>query len=108
MVALEVAMALRAAANAEVENQVRRARGRGHSWAEIAPLLGVDDDVAAFETIVKPRSFEDTPLRWTCESCQQGISDHGPYNGHPDDTERGHGEACARHYREVAAYESQF
>jgi hypothetical protein len=46
-------------------------------------------------------------VSWTCASCGEWITDSGPYNGHPDDDERGHAEDCARHLAEAAAYQAR-
>jgi len=90
----------------------RGLRSEGKSWADIAPLLGIELDpgdpgVSAFEFVAPGR--KDFPLdprtcSWSCDTCGKYISDSGPYNPHPSDQERGHTEDCTRHNKEITAY----
>lgn len=105
----------------EVEHHARglvieyaqKARGEGASWHALAPALGIEidpeyDDSAeqAFKTIAHAPSqpFDRVWTSWTCTSCDQRITDYGPYNGHPTDDENGHADDCRRHRAEIAAY----
>ncbi|SEP53368.1 hypothetical protein [Amycolatopsis saalfeldensis] len=90
------------------------ARGAGWSWGELASSVIVREEFPNW-TISGAKAFESvtgqTPglakmqtLTWRCGSCNQKITDHGPY-GHPSDCESGHADDCARHDQEAAAYE---
>lgn len=92
---------------------VRDARGAGLSWTALADPLGVpahtlDRAVAAFELVAgEPTDwFDPVTVWWRCGSCAAVVTDHGPYNGHPTDTETGHASDCARHQTEITAYEA--
>jgi hypothetical protein len=97
-----------------VHDYARKARGEGVSWRDLVEPLGVyvepdsyeDPAVAAFEMIAPTPSqrFDARSVYWRCASCGEGVTDKGPYNGHPDDDETGHAETCERHRAEVAAY----
>ncbi|MCI2424046.1 hypothetical protein MOQ72_42280 [Saccharopolyspora sp. K220] len=110
-----IAAARRVAAEAHrlLNEYARKARGQGHSWRELAAALDVsgeyDPAAAAFELIAgEPlRTFDEQTTSWRCDSCGQYVTDRGPYTGHPVDCERGHAEDCARHQREITAYEAQ-
>lgn len=91
----------------------RKARGDGYAWRDLAEPLGVDGGgsdpaVAAFE-LVAPEPympFDRRSTYWTCMSCEQHVTDCGPYEGHPTDNETGHADGCARHHRESMEYEA--
>lgn len=97
------------------------ARAGGQSWADIGKALGLDDadgrhDVGerAYlqvcgvpdETDRWGRWGDEPRAYWPCRSCGQTITDHGPWDPHPDDVERGHAPGCARHAADVAAYQA--
>ncbi|MEG8177464.1 hypothetical protein GZH49_02815 [Nocardia terpenica] len=108
--AAEVAEQIGRIASGLVDDYVRKARGQGRTWAEIATVFEIDpaevDDPAieAFERIAPPERFSDNHTSWTCTSCQQRVTDRGPWNPHPADNESGHGEGCERHQREINAF----
>ncbi|WP_433756331.1 hypothetical protein [Nocardia sp. CA-135398] len=52
--------------------------------------------------------FTATPRSWTCTSCDERVTDRGPYEGHPADNETGHATDCPRHQREILAYRTRF
>lgn len=106
--AFKAARIVRDAAENAVRRYVAEMREGGRSWDEIGELLPIENgDVAAaeaFEQFADGDAF-DRRFFWRCLSCEQTISDRGPYNGHPVDCETGHAEDCARHAAEVEQYE---
>lgn len=110
---IRAARTVAAAARGLMYDYARRARGAGLSWRQLADPLGVlgDEDIdpaaAAFELIAGPPAyrFDQVTTAWRCASCDAYVTDTGPDNGHPADCERGHAAGCARHRREIRAYE---
>jgi hypothetical protein len=96
---------------------VKHARVEGIGWREIGEALGLAGDgertaydlaVAAYEHMTgEPDLFRERSFHYTCLACEQGISDRGPYESHPEDNERGHGEGCTRLAAAVAAWQAQ-
>ncbi|MFC9438972.1 hypothetical protein [Nocardia sp. NPDC057030] len=112
--AIEGAERLSRIAQGMVDDYARKARGQGRSWAEIADAFGIDRDevsepaVAAFERVAPPERWTETNAYWTCTSCEQRVTDRGPYDADPTGNETGHGQDCERHQREISAYVSRF
>jgi hypothetical protein len=53
------------------------------------------------------RGWRDYPtLRWTCATCGQRITDHGPVDPDPGDMERGHASDCERHRAALSAWDA--
>jgi hypothetical protein len=96
---------------------VKHARVEGIGWREIGEAVGLAEDgqrigydlaVAAYEHVVgEPDLLRDPSFYYTCPACEQGISDRGPYESHPEDNERGHAEGCTRLAADVAAWQAQ-
>jgi hypothetical protein len=125
LAAVRVARAIRGHAAVLLDRHIDRARAAGHSWAELAEVLGLTREAereqiapgeAAFHWATtgridgEPRSrvWGDEPRRWwRCASCQQRVSDRGPFAGHPDDEETGHAPDCARHTAELTAWRTR-
>lgn len=109
--AIEAADWLQRVAHGMAAEYARKARGQGHSWDEIADAFGIDRDqvnepaVEAFERVAPPQRWRDNNAYWTCRSCDQHISDRGPYEANPADSETGHLESCQRHQREISVYQ---
>jgi hypothetical protein len=123
--AIRVALDLHAAARTVLTDHIGRARGVGHCWTDLAPVLGVEKSAteldltaaeAAFNVAATgqttgwvsddrrwSRGFVPT-LRWTCESCRQRVTDHGPVDSYPGEMERGHAADCARHAAALTAW----
>ena len=125
--AVRVALDLRSAVRDVLTEHIGRARGAGHSWTALAPVLGVEKSAAELDLTAAEAAFnlaatgqvtgwasEDRrwsrgfvpTLRWTCESCGQRVTDHGPVDSHPDEMERGHAADCARHAAALAAWDT--
>jgi hypothetical protein len=113
------ALLARDVANAELRTYAEQARGAGRSWGDVGEALGIapptDDappDERAYRLVVesavpspKQPTWSRRPVaRWTCSSCGQRVTDHGPFAAHPDDTETGHSANCLRRARDIAAY----
>ncbi|WP_433067269.1 hypothetical protein [Dactylosporangium sp. CS-033363] len=112
------ALAVVEAAQRQAYQYVLKLRGEGTSWEQAADLLGIgwsDDYVRrerAYELVLGPDPDGDRPrynrnVYWHCGGpvgCGKYITDHGPYDGNPADTEAGHAHGCGRHANEVAAY----
>ena len=99
------------------------ARGVGRSWDEVAEALGIEARESeaprgelAFLLVVESRPlpteerswWDRSAARWTCTACGQRITDHGPFESHPDDNEQGHIDACSRRTRNAANYQSEY
>lgn len=113
--AIEAAGKLSNAARGLMVGYADKARGQGRSWAEIADAFHIDSEqvsdpaVEAFERIAPPDESgwcRDNYTTWTCTSCQQRVTDRGPWNPHPADNESGHADGCERHDREIREYVS--
>lgn len=94
-----------------------KAREDGLSWHDLAVVLDLADSdeesdpaTRVYEHIApKPPSvFDPRSVAWRCATCGGLVTDHGPYNGHPDDQEVGHADTCRRHLAEVETYEQAF
>lgn len=94
---------------------VKDARAEGISWMAIGEALGrfipdpdtsEDPAIHAFEWVAPTPSmrFDSVTVMWRCRSCESLITDHGPYDPHPEDMESGHVENCARHAADIAAW----
>lgn len=111
-------------AKGRVRHYAEQARGEGVSWARIGEALGLAEEAkradtplgeAAFSFVTEGRRPGQAPsssplahpsrARWSCTSCGQRITDHGPFDGHPADCEQGHAHGCERHRAEIAAYQ---
>ncbi len=94
------------------------ARGDGITWERIGQALGLgqgdaaktgyDLGIAAYEFFTRrPGLWPEANFGYRCASCQGYITDRGPYESHPEDNERGHGDGCARFTAEVAAWQAR-
>ncbi len=113
------ALMLTDAARHQIHRYIKRAREHGAGWREIGQALRLqheaeerDGDLGeeAFEYAAGPpaQRYDRLWFGWTCPSCQQRITDYGPYNGHPDDCESGHADGCQRRAAAVAAYQARW
>lgn len=95
-------------------------RGEGTSWAQLADLLdipwseGYSRVERAFEQVAETEGMSSNwsgpRVYWYCGGpvgCAQHITDHGPYDGHPANTQDGHDPGCVRVAREIAAHERE-
>lgn len=90
----------------ELLRYAEQARGAGRSWDEIGEALVIEPtesgeprDEQTYLLVIEGRPLavaEPSPwwhrpaARWTCTSCRRWITDHGPFESHPDDAEQGH------------------
>jgi len=96
---------------------VRHAREAAVGWREIGEALGLAENgeptgydlaVAAYEHAAgTPDLWNHVSFSYTCPTCAQAISDHGPYESHPEDSEQGHAGDCARLAADVAAWQAE-
>lgn len=108
---LRATVLVRRVASAQERAYACDARGAGWSWAEVAGVLGFaewdEPEVLAFEHVAerggRPGVRRES-VSWRCTSCEQRVTDTGPFGSHPTDVESGHAEACARHRAEIAAW----
>jgi hypothetical protein len=126
LTAIRIALVARQQANVILDAHIARARGAGHSWDVLAEALeltqvadeaGIPHGEAAFNWAAARRIDGDTGPRWCghdlqvwwrCGTCEQRITDHGPFNGqHPDEEETGHAPDCPRHTAELAAWRTR-
>jgi hypothetical protein len=114
---LRAAQVAKHSADRVAGDYVKRARDEGIGWRAIGDALGLAQDgqrtgydlaVAAYEQVAgEPDGYRDRSFYYTCAACEQGISDRGPYENHPEDNERGHAGGCARLTADVAAWQAQ-
>ena len=120
---VRAALLLRGVAAGQLNEHARDARAAGRSWDEIGAALDLPDyefdsrAEVAFVWLVEGREPEPetgaipasrTPSSWwRCGSCAQQVTDHGPFESHPDDNEIGHAPDCARHLADVAAWRAR-
>jgi hypothetical protein len=124
LTAVRAARTVRQEAAQLLGEHIDRARGAGHTWAELAAALGltkladeagIPDGQAAFCWATTGRIDGDRgpvwgyePRRsWRCASCQERVTDHGPFNGNPGDDETGHAPDCPRHTAELTAWRTR-
>jgi hypothetical protein len=99
---------LERAARSEVVDAVRRLRGAGRTWRELAPVLGLDGESLgvsitdparlAFDYcagLPAPPVFARPSLVWQCRSCGGTVTDHGP-DVQAGEAELGHADGCPR------------
>lgn len=108
-----------------VRDYAAGARSEGHSWDAIAEALGLEPtdplvsrSKRAYLHVVdgRPLHHKDPtqPLgsvavaHWLCASCDQYVTDHGPFDADPASNEEGHAPECARHDAEIAAYRAEW
>lgn len=107
---------VRKLAEGHMYRYVAELRGHGaYSWQHIADLLEIpwtgeySRVERAFELTAAAVGHNSTwsgpRIYWYCDSCDQHITDRGPYNGHPVDNESGHADDCRRVARETADYD---
>lgn len=111
---LRAALRLRDEATGHARRFIEELRGDGASWPDVAAEVrrhdaGIDEAAvqAVFEEFAAGglSAFDTAWMSWRCSSCEQRITDHGPYNPHPSDIEEGHTADCERHVADVRTYE---
>ena len=116
---MQAALLARNVAVAQMQAYAEQARGAGRSWDDLAEALGIEAtegdaprDELAFLLLIEGRPLpgDETSwwvrraARWTCRVCGQRITDHGPFESHPDDAEHGHADSCTRQAAALAIY----
>ena len=110
---VRAAVLARDVAEGQMLTYAEEARGTGRSWDEVAEVAealrieSTEDDAPRAEQaylllvegrplpVAEPPSWWHRPAaRWTCTSCGQRVTDHGPFESHPDDVEQGHVSSC--------------
>jgi hypothetical protein len=116
---LEAAVRVRNTAASLVREYAIAARGEGACWATVGAALGLGELVeqtgedlggAAFLFLAEGRmpqvdaswSSWRSSVGWTCATCGARVTDHGPFDAHPDDAEPGHKRNCGRRVRALA------
>jgi hypothetical protein len=125
LTAVRAARTIRREAARLLGEHIDRARGAGHTWTELAAALGltkladeagIPDGEAAFCWATTGRIDGDRPnpvwdyeprRSWRCASCEERVTDRGPFAGHPDEEEAGHAPGCARHTAELDAWRTR-
>lgn len=101
----DAAMAVGKLVDQELHRFARELRGEGSTWLEIAGLMQLpwSDDYSrperAYELVRGPD--HEGRVYWRCAGCSAYVTDHGPYDGYPEDTESGHTTDCTRHRADV-------
>jgi hypothetical protein len=104
---LQAARELEHAAHLIQRGYIRQAREADNSWYEIGQALDL-----LWHAVVSNESMADEaydyalrynrptaaipPYTWTCQACQQIITDHGPWPLRPEQQEEGHSSNCPR------------
>lgn len=107
--AMHAAKKLRDAANGQLRRYIDDVRAEGRSWLEIGVELGLGDrdgvgaDEAAFYLVATGDRFNPY-TSWRCRTCNEVVTDRGPFNDHPSDVERGHAEDCTRLAAAISAW----
>lgn len=123
LIGLHASRRVELAARHAARDYVRQAREEGRSWHEIGQSLGLQpgtepDSVGhtvadSAYTYVAGNPDSDyawhygRSFAWHCRTCDQTISDRGPYFGLADD-EPGHAEGCQRLQATLAAREAEW
>jgi hypothetical protein len=122
---VRAALLARGVAVGQLREYAQQARADGHSWDMIAGALGLEQvegpgsrGERAYLHVVEDRPLhtEDPGWRWgspqvahwRCSTCDQLVTDRGPFEAAPFNNEDGHAADCARHIREIAAYEAEW
>ncbi len=123
---IRAALFVRKVAIERLRHYASEARGDGVGWHDVGGALDLADDAereglplgeAAWFYIVegvrpgaeRPRHWGHAPTaRWTCRTCSNRITDHGPFDQHPDDTEEGHATDCIRHNADLAEFHRRY
>jgi hypothetical protein len=98
--------------------QAEQARGDGITWEQIGEALGLDQGpdavsgydlgIAAFEYFTgEPGPGYPASFQFGCASCGGYITDHGPFDSHPEGNERGHAEGCVRLAADITGWRAQ-
>ncbi len=119
LVGVRAAVLARDVALGQMLTYAEEARGAGRSWDEVAEALGIEAREGgalrgeqAFLLLVEGRPlpseerswWDRSAARWTCTACGQRVTDHGPFESHPDDNEQGHADSCTRRETALSAY----
>lgn len=116
---VRAAVLARGVAVAALRDYAMQARGAGRSWDDVGAALGLASGPGAgdgprgeqaYLLLVEGRPLpEDAPswsrwlvARWTCAACGQRVTDTGPFEASPLNTEDGHAGDCPRHAAETA------
>jgi hypothetical protein len=116
---LEAAVRVRDVAMGLVRDYAIAARAEGACWATVGAALGLGELVertgedmggAAFLFVAGVRMPEvdggwsswRSSVGWTCATCGARVTDHGPFDAHPDESEPGHAKHCGRRVRALA------
>jgi hypothetical protein len=109
--AVQLGRELERAARAEVVGAVRRLRGAGRSWREVAGFLGLDGESLGVAIADPARLgfdycaglpaapvFALPSFRWECRACGQTVTDRGPdvQGAEGAEAELGHASGCRR------------
>lgn len=114
---LVAAKELEHASRALQPDLIRGARGAGRSWYEIGMALdllwqavvskeSVADEAYDYALRLHNTGATREPYTWTCNSCHQTITDHGPWPQLPVQQE-GHATDCERWSQELANWRDQ-
>jgi hypothetical protein len=106
---LVAAFELEQAAHAAQRGFIRQARETGRSWYEIGQALdllwqavaskeSVADEAYDYALRLEPYKNRQT-YTWTCQDCQQTVTDHGPWPLPP--SQEGHASDCPRWNRRL-------
>jgi hypothetical protein len=119
---VQAAVFVRDVAARWVREHAMTARGAGYSWDQVGAALGLKEDEdpnhsagdRAFMFLVwgelhpRPGYSWSRNAYWTCGSCKQQVTDHGPFDANPANTETGHAGSCERHHSDCLAYHEEW
>jgi hypothetical protein len=115
---LAAARELEYASRALQPSYIREARATGRSWYEIGMALDLLWQAVVSKESVADEAYDYTlrlhntgaarePYTWTCNSCHQTITDHGPWSLDPAQQEEGHATDCPRWTQRLADWQRQ-
>lgn len=115
---IQAAVTLEHEARQAVAECARYAREDGLTWEQVGEALfpgalprGAESKAeAAFEHLSWVYDlWQNRLFTWTCPSCLQLVSDHGPASGgDPSEAEEGHADGCGRLAAAVAAWHARW
>lgn len=120
---LRAALFVSRAATDRMREYAEQARSKGASWRALGDALGLAKDAERHNTPLGQAAWwfvvegvrpghaapdrRDHSSRWTCGTCEQRVTDWGPFDADPTECEQGHASGCARHHAALTAYEDE-
>ncbi len=115
---IRAALVLKRAAASVLQDYIRSARRDGLTWREIGTALELEPAAGERGISAAERAFDfaapsgaspwaSVTFCFECGSCGETIRDQGPYESHPEDSERGHADECERFAAQVTTWQAE-